>query len=1527
MTRRLVAPPSDIEFNHSFFMKDIFKLALLACIAVPSAMQAQMVVDRKMYPDYSTVIRPDSSLLRYTPKRSSRGVVASPISERPMMVNNANTKHFPPIFNQDGGSCGSASRIGYMFTHEINSYRDADASSMLNRYPTHFVWLHTSGNSGKDQFVQFIGVPSAQTYGSQTYSPLFGYQEETNNNFGWMTGYEKWFEAMHNRMLQPFNLPMSVETEEGREILKNWLWNHNGDPDFHSGGIVGIGVASGGNWKKIPATDANNAAHVSGMWYVKEWGKSVDHALTIVGYDDRIEFDLDDNGIAGEVDKDEVGAWIVANSWGNGWCNRGFIYCPYARATPVQTENGKVRGWYQPEIYRVRKNYRPLRTIKVKMDYSHRSEIMLTVGVASDLNAKVPERTLELEYFRFAGDGKNGDDIPAPAVPMLGRWADGKLHDEPMEFGYDLTDLTTGFDKSKPLKYFFNVHATTRRDRNKTSSNLAKGSGHIHYAAILDYEHDHQGVETPFFPGENKVVEVPGGKITTITAIVYGEQYYAPQNLTLVDGKLNWQKPIKSSHAIKHYNIYKDGVKIGTSEQNTYDFSGAGLYAVSAIYENNVESSKIVFMAPVQPQITNVAADLKTNGFVIPDIFSKHFDQVTIEYWIKPRKLIDWNNSAGPGWGNFLCHADRSGGFSAGWNTNGDRVRTADGTLRKNVWTHVAMVVARSTFRVHINGGTATYITSRKYSGLGGFGNLVFHAGGNSANDAVYDEIRIWSTARSGYHIRDAYKSEFSGEVMPTGLLAYYKGDIIDINGVPHLRDCVGGHHAPISNEMASNYEQVNNENVFKKGVDASVNQSNTKIVTANKIIAGQPTEISATYSDAVSSLVWTIEAAGLHNVKTAAPMVVFPKSGNYTVTLTASSFDGKQKVIVNKEVKVEEAPAPDATFVASMSQVAAGQRISFIPNKSIDGYFYQWDMPGAELTTSNAITAATQYNLFGEYTVTLTVTSPSGETATSSQKVKVLKVAPEADFRIKDPVVLKEQKTGFIDASKFNPSSWTWLIKSNGMSYAANGQNPNFSIDAPGVYDVTLMVKNEAGVSTKTMERALTVVNALSKNGLSFGQNARIKMEQVPIAKDSENITVEWWMNPGKLVDDCCGIGDQESTFFIKVDAIGKLIVYRNGRSVMSYTDVVIPGQWHHYAVTFEKNIVRIYRDGVQMRQGVIVGKFPDMTQFNISNDAAPMNGQIDEFRIWGTALSVEKIRTYANEPIIDTKAAEEGKDKLLLYYDFNQNGGAVEDRTSTGNKGIRTGFGPDGDAWGLSNGVFSLNYEATVEDVTSKYLVNYRKSFAHTTKQINNTQSGRWYELKDWKLENTATTEDGKIISGVHMDKQKNNCFTFTTGWDNFPDLANHKAYQVVTLPAGTYTFVSIYDGQYGGSAMASYLVAAIGGTLPDTDMLDSKALAYGEMTSAGSNAVNSVTFTLPEETEVALGLVINMSGNSIASIQQFKLMYTPLGQLNAIGKVETDILKNGRGELYDLSGRRIAQPQKGHIYIQNGQRIFVK
>lgn len=735
-------------------------LAIIGAI-IPTLLCAQ-TINWSKYPDYSTKRNPDYSLMR--PLRSSARAGAI---QRPDHVNNAESVYFPPVFNQDGGSCGSASRIGYMFTYEMDAWRRVNASVAKNQYPTHFVWLLTNGNSGKDEFVQHVGVPSAETYGGRTYSKLFGNQEETQNDFGWMTGYNKWYEAMFNRMLKPANFPESTGTEAGREALKNWLWNHNGDQDFPTGGLAGIGVAAGTmTCGTIASTPTNDALGVSGKACVAKWGTGVDHALTIVGYDDRIEFDLNGNGVYGERAADERGAWIIVNSWGSAWASEGYVYCPYAYGGSNFNENGNFsNNWWYPEIYKVRKNYRPLRTIKLNMDYSHRSELYLMAGISKDLKATQPDLTQAFDHFKYAGDGNNGQTIPAPQIPMLGRWADGKLHTEPMEFGYDLTDLSANFDENEPLKYFFIIN----------TKGTAIGEGHVYNASIIDYVQDSLGLEVPFAIEQGGVKIQNKGKQTILSVIVPGRGIKAPQNVAIVDDKLVWTAPTNTTRTLTGYKVLKGDKLLGTLAASATSFTlpqdAEGSYGVSAIYDTL--ESNVVSVLTAKLNASNRCLYMTHSGMTLPKIFTSKYDKTTIEFWIRPLSLTDWNQCAGPGWGTFMFHANADGTFTAGWNTNA-RLNIAS-ALKVNQWSHIALVVDGNRMTAYVNGEEKGTITSNEYSGLGGFGDLVFSCKDNKNDqNAYYDEIRIWRSARTAEEVKANYKLRFANGLLPQDLVAYY---------------------------------------------------------------------------------------------------------------------------------------------------------------------------------------------------------------------------------------------------------------------------------------------------------------------------------------------------------------------------------------------------------------------------------------------------------------------------------------------------------------------------------------------------------------------------------------------------------------------------------------------------------------------------------------------------------------------------------------------------------------------------------
>lgn len=1494
-------------------MKLKLRHVLLASALLPATMFAQEV-DRTKYTDYSSKFNPDPSLMKRKTVMKGKAVAV-----RPDHVDNGKNRYFPPVFNQAGGSCGSASRICYMFSHELNSFRDLDGKDSHNYYPSHFVWLLTNGNSGKDEFVQHIGVPSAYTYGGQTYSKLFGYQEEANDDFGWMTGYNKWYEAMFNRMLTPTHFPLSVGTEEGREAVKNYLWNHNGDTDFHSGGIVGIGVASGGQWKDIPKTPANDAAGVTGMSYVHKWGTSVDHALTIVGYDDRIEFDLDGNGVYGEKSKDEVGAWIIVNSWGD-WENGGFIYCPYAYAGASFNSDGTFsKNWWAPEVYTVRKNYRPLRTIKLKMDYSHRSEMYLMAGVSKNLNATEPDITQAFDHFKYAGDGNYGNTNPAPEIPMLGRWADGKLHKEPMEFGYDLTDLSDNLDPNEDLKYFFIV------DTKKT----AIGSGHIYNASIIDYAVDSAGLEIPFSTGTEGVTIQNKGNRTIISVVVPGRGYKAPQNVVITDGKLSWNAPIASTNTLTGYKVSKGSEVIATLDNNATSFTlptdAEGTYTIYALYGEN-KSSSVNVMVPTATK--NISIDLKHSGFTIPEVFSSKYENATIEFWIRAHSLSNWNQSAGPGWGTFMFHANANGTFTAGWNTGNDRL-TATSALTTNTWKHIAIVVNGNKMMAYVNGTKKATITSSNYSGLGGFGNLVFNGSSNNANnqDAIYDEIRIWKTARTDAEIRNYYKRQFADGLLPEDLVAYYKGDLIDVeNGVAMRDHTSGAHHAVLAN---SNYEQSTTvpSAYYETNLNVSISQPTSDVVV------GQPVALKATGSTNIASLTWTIEDAGIKDLPITSPTVTFAHAGQQTVKVVATDIDGKT-VEATDTINVAEAAAPNADFTISRKTLPTGERVTFMAAQQLSGYKYEWSMPGASIESSNKPNISVSYTQSGTHSVTLTVTDSKGVKATKTQTLEASKVSPKADFDVTPVVVNKGDKVTISNRSIYDPDQCNWTIVGSTNVLYGEGHDVIFNPEVAGIYDITLKASNEKGFDVTTHKAALVVCNADSKNGISFTPSARITSSQVPFNTNDSEVSFDWWMRPNTLSEACCGIGESESSMLINTNAEGKMTMFVGGKSVSSPANFVITNEWHNYTVSYYKGIIYFFRDGVFMGKGSItVRKMPELKAFSIGTDVAPMNGIIDEFRVWNRSFRDDKeslVRKYISAPLEGNTLTEAEADGLALCYNFNQNSGNVVDATSKHNTGNRTGFGPDGDAWTESLGVFAISANSA-PDVTSKYLTNTKSSFATTGKVVNSTRGSRFMGLADWKTENTVTevNKDGITINtGVHVDANKDNNFTITTGWDGFASqLDDHKVFQTVTLPAGAYTLTATY-GNYEGESSNCYMVAAAGTKLPNTSEINSRSIAYKAMETKDETPSNTLVFFFNEPTTVSLGIVANLAGNQCLSINSFVLSSYTLTKIEGTTNGIDDVINaedlNNSKDAYDLSGRRVNIPGKG-IFIIGGKKVI--
>ncbi len=1431
---------------------------VLAALAVGNVGAQTLEVNKEKYPDYTANVRPDYTLMQ--PKTVTQ-------ETRPAMVNNAATKYFPPVFAQAGGSCGSASRIGYMFTYEINCMRDADAELLSNRYPTHFTWLLTNNGSGKEGMAIANGIPNAEIYGGVTYSSLFGNQDCGDIDYGWMQGYDKWYSAMFNRIERNANFPISVETEEGREAVKNWIWNHNGDPRYRGGGICGIGVASGQmQMAWLPRTDVNNSlTDKACTHYVHSWGPSVDHAMTIVGYDDRVEFDLDANGIAGEKDKDEVGAWIVVNSWGSIWYNGGFAYCPYKNAVP----SSRSTSYYCPEIYYPRVNYRPLRTMKILMEYSRRSELKLSAGISADLTAEAPEITTEFQHFKFAGDGKN--TTVAPEVPMLGRWADGELHHEPMEFGYDLTDLTASYDMRQPLKYFFIID----------SKDNAIGKGSILACSIMDYEINRQGIETLFDVGNEGVTIKNNGQQTVISVVVTPEPINKPLNVVLTDGRLSWDAPLLSSYSVTGYAIYMNGElkEVVGADVQTYDAATAGTYQVAAQYQfgedtflsERVQASGGTFYGATPEK--NLARKLTNSGIRIKDIFNERYEQATIEYWIKPASVNGKNQLIGPGWGQFLVSATTSRELRAGWSETSS-VKSASNTFRSGKWHHVAVVVDGNNLTAYLNGEKIGEISGVQ-SGLGGFGDFDLGRNGTTGINGDLDEVRIWSVARTQREIQNMMHREVADPANTPGLLAELRMDGVNGASLTPPEDMTGRHTTEFI---------LNGSTVSQIVVSGGTIMTDSRTLTAAFTLPEAPYYTNAsipvtnTSSGNAVSFKWTNSDEENKESGVEAPTFMFTTPGEKTITLVAYDAAGESQT-TQQTITVETLPLPKPTFTLPTS-IPAGKRVTFVNTTNpMEGCSFEWSMTGADVEKSTSLHATALYATAGQYSVTLKATNGSG-TTTTTKKIMVLEKAPTADFNITTPIILKGNSVSLVDASSYEPSSWFWEVSDLSHHDVYTTQNAEHTFNDPGVYEVTLTASNAMGSNKKSQKRGVVVCNADAERGLNFSGDGQVVTFNCPMdPATTKAFTLDWWMAPRLTATASQQIGNSAADFLMTVSENGSLVVNMGNKTFSTEAGVINDIDWHHYAVVFEEGkdplynldrvTAKVYRDCRLVTTLSIPGTWPTMpATMSLGGTTAQMKGMVDEFRIWNKAMTQEELSAYANQPIADVAAAETN-DKLVLYYGFNQSGGNVQDATSNANHGVRTGFGPDGDAWSSSLGVFCLSNTSRT-DISADHLTNYASPFLNNGEGVNTAAPQYLGLLQDvptstWVIENADET--GGVYTGVCVNTENEGMMVIPTKVDNFAaELKDHKAYQTITLPAGYYVFGAEPQELYLDSE--DYVVVAKGDKLPDTETLPKQALAYTHLTNG------EVAFSLYEETQVSLGLVLNKRGENVQHIKRFYL-----------------------------------------------------
>ncbi|NTW23325.1 MAG: T9SS type A sorting domain-containing protein [Lentimicrobium sp.] len=360
--------------------------------------------------------------------------------ELPSAHDNSGQPYLRPVFSQNGASCGQAASVAYNFCYEINRLRNLPADTSINLYPDHFVWNFMNATlpyygEGVNYFHTFDILYDAGNPTEDIYGPI-----TMDDQYYWMNGYEGYLQAMSNRISGISSI--NVATPEGLLILKHWLHNHLDGSD-----VGGVANYYAGMSNMLPLPEGTPEA---GKYVQYEFQPIASHALTIVGYNDSIRLDINNDGqftndldITGDgiVDmKDwEIGGLKFVNSYGPYWGDEGFCYMLYRTLALKYGEGGVWNN--STHILHPDADYHPLLTAKATIQHNKRGCIRLTAGISSDTARYYPEHTLSFSVFNNQGGDffMSGSQLPS-----------GKT----LELGLDITPLLSYIKPGIPARYF-----------------------------------------------------------------------------------------------------------------------------------------------------------------------------------------------------------------------------------------------------------------------------------------------------------------------------------------------------------------------------------------------------------------------------------------------------------------------------------------------------------------------------------------------------------------------------------------------------------------------------------------------------------------------------------------------------------------------------------------------------------------------------------------------------------------------------------------------------------------------------------------------------------------------------------------------------------------------------------------------------------------------------------------------------------------------------------------------------------------
>ena len=203
---------------------------------------------------------------------------------------------------------------------------------------------------------------------------------------------------------------------------------------------------------------------------------------------------------------------------------------------------------------------------------------------------------------------------------------------------------------------------------------------------------------------------------------------------------------------------------------------------------------------------------------------------------------------------------------------------------------------------------------------------------------------------------------------------------------------------------------------------------------------------------------------------------------GFYDVTVSATNTElFTETITLPNFIEVLDCSGPDIAFSVSQQTFCVGSCVQFTDQSTTNSTItaWNWTLPGGQAEGEEEPGVSTQqnplvcYDVAGSYWAVLSATDAEGPSAQLDSlliTVDPCQGPPQANFAASDSVICPGDCIDFQNQSLGLQTEYTWVF--GGIVQSSTDENPQtICYDAPGFYDVTLVVSNGVDVPSQIVK------------------------------------------------------------------------------------------------------------------------------------------------------------------------------------------------------------------------------------------------------------------------------------------------------------------------------------------------------------------------------------------------------------------------------------------------------------------------